>query len=175
MGSSKGSAWEREFAVMLSLWWSEGKEDDLFWRVLGSGGRATNRGKKGKSTAGGYGDITATDHRGQALLNLCCFELKRGYNSATVQDLLDKPKNATYASFLDQTKRAASLAGVPYWCLVHKRDRRHALVLTNVKVRPDTCCILTDDWHPIKLMRLKDWLCIETLNFFRSLNHENRS
>lgn len=136
MGASKGSAWEREFAVNLSLWWSEGTADDWFWRVLGSGGRATNRAKRGKSTAGGYGDICATDHRGQGLLDLCCFELKRGYNSVSMQDLFDKPKGPnTFDDFLVQVRSAASLAGTPYWFLIHKRDRREAMVWTNVGIQ----------------------------------------
>ena len=134
MGSPKGSAWERKFAKDLSLWWSCGQSDDWFWRVLGSGGRATNRAKQGKTTAGGYGDICATDPRGQELLDLCCFELKRGYNFVSVQDLLDKTGRNTFRDFLDQTTRAASLAGAKYWFLVHKRDRREALVWSNIPI-----------------------------------------
>ncbi|NBW99644.1 hypothetical protein EBR03_08745, partial [bacterium] len=117
MSSAKGSAWERKFAVELSLWWSCGQADDWFWRVLGSGGRATNRAKKGKSTSGGYGDICATDAKGQELLDICCFELKRGYSTVSVQDMLDKPGKCQFRDFVDQAKHAASLAGVPYWFL----------------------------------------------------------
>jgi len=37
----KGAAFEREVCKKLSLWLSEGKHEDLFWRSAMSGGRAT--------------------------------------------------------------------------------------------------------------------------------------
>jgi|688.fasta_scaffold00823_50 hypothetical protein len=129
----KGSAFEREFAKKLSLWWSEGKADDWFWRVGGSGGRATNRAKQGKSTSNGCGDIGAQCHEAQRLLNVVTFELKRGYNSTTIQDVLDKPNGPNQMrDFIEQAKRSASTAGTPYWILVLKRDKREELVVTNM-------------------------------------------
>ncbi len=137
----KGSAFEREFAKKLSLWWSEGKADDWFWRVGGSGGRATNRAKQGKTTSNGCGDIGAQCHEAQRLLNLVTFELKRGYSSTTIQDLLDKPKGPNQMrDFIEQAKRSASTAGTPYWILVLKRDKREELVVTNMGVRDFGLC-----------------------------------
>jgi hypothetical protein len=129
----KGSAFEREFARKLSLWWSEGKADDWFWRLGGSGGRATNRAKSGRNTANGYGDIAAQCPEAQKLLNIATFELKRGYSSTTIQDLFDKPKGPNQMrDFIEQAKRSASLAGTPYWILVLKRDKREELIVTNM-------------------------------------------
>jgi hypothetical protein len=141
----KGSAFEREFAKKLSLWWSEGKADDWFWRVGGSGGRATNRAKQGKSTSNGCGDIGAQCHEAQRLLNVVTFELKRGYNSTTIQDLLDKPNGPNQMrDFIEQAKRSASTAGTPYWILVLKRDKREELIVTNMTGSYDAmhCCLL---------------------------------
>ena len=129
----KGSAFEREFARKLSLWWSNGIADDWFWRLGGSGGRATNRAKSGRNTANGYGDIAAQCPEAQKLLNIATFELKRGYSSTTIQDLLDKPKGPNQMrDFIEQAKRSASLAGTPFWILVLKRDKREELIVTNM-------------------------------------------
>jgi hypothetical protein len=129
----KGSAFEREFARKLSLWWSEGKADDWFWRLGGSGGRATNRAKSGRNTANGYGDIAAQCPEAQKLLNIVTFELKRGFNRISLQDLLDKPNGPNQMrDFIEQAKRSASLAGTPFWILVFRRDLREELIVTNM-------------------------------------------
>jgi hypothetical protein len=72
----KGSAFEREIIKKLSLWVSEGKSDDLFWRSAMSGGRATVRSKKGQETASGHGDITAVRPEGNKLTDRYVIECK---------------------------------------------------------------------------------------------------
>jgi hypothetical protein len=135
----KGSAFEREFARKLSLWWSEGKADDWFWRLGGSGGRATNRAKSGRNTANGYGDIAAQCPEAQKLLNIATFELKRGFNRISLQDLLDKPNGPNQMrDFIEQAKRSASLAGTPFWVLVFRRDLREELIVTNMTANCNT-------------------------------------
>ena len=141
----KGSAFEREFARKLSLWWSEGKADDWFWRLGGSGGRATNRAKSGRNTANGYGDIAAQCPEAQKLLNIVTFELKRGYNSTTIQDLIDKPNGPNQMrDFIEQARRSASLAGTPFWVLVFRRDLREELIVTNMTYGRISCLLYID-------------------------------
>jgi len=72
----KGSSFERYTCKQLSLWVSEGKSDDLFWRSAMSGGRATVRTKKGEKTASGHGDITAVTPEGHALTDNFVIECK---------------------------------------------------------------------------------------------------
>ena len=55
-----GNNFEREIAKRLSLWVSENKSDDLFWRDLSSGARATTRKKQNKETIND-GDLVAVD------------------------------------------------------------------------------------------------------------------
>lgn len=131
--TNKGSPFEREIARRLSLWWSDGQAEDWFWRTAGSGGRATNRAKQGKATANGGGDICAQTKEAQNLLDLVTFELKRGYNTATVSDLLDIEGGGVMGKFIEQARKSASLAGTPYWAVIHKRDRREALLITNMR------------------------------------------
>jgi hypothetical protein len=146
----KGSAFERDFARKLSLWWSEGKADDWFWRLGGSGGRATNRAKSGRNTANGYGDIAAQCPEAQKLLNIVTFELKRGFNRISIQDLLDKPNGPNQMrDFIEQAKRSASLAGTPFWVLVFRRDLREELIVTNMERKEfDTAFVWLDSLTP---------------------------
>ena len=58
---SKGSGFEREISKKLSLFLSEGKQDDLFWRTQNSGGRFTVRNKKNIDTHNQSGDISSTN------------------------------------------------------------------------------------------------------------------
>ncbi len=129
--SKKGSGFERAFCSQLSLWWSGGTSDDLFWRTAGSGGRSTNRKKRGKTADKGCGDICSTDPSSEPFMKVFCLELKRGYNKYTVQDLLDAgPSAATqvWQNWLDQAEASRQSAGATYWMVVAKRDKREPLV-----------------------------------------------
>ena len=130
-GNKKGSAFEREICKQLSLWWSNGERDDIFWRTSGSGARAKTRSKKGNSTFGQYGDVQATDPIGQPLIDLCTIELKKGYSKYSFMDLIDKPENAAtqvYKKFIEQAIQDSRNAKTPMWLLITKRDRRKALI-----------------------------------------------
>lgn len=131
---SKGSAFEREIAKRLSLWWTQedNPRDDVFWRTDNSGGRATSRGGKGRKTANSHGDIMYLDPIGKPLLDLITFEVKRGYAKDTLHDLLDKADKAalqTYEKWFVKAKYDSVAAGTPYWMLISRRDKRVALVL----------------------------------------------
>jgi hypothetical protein len=79
-GKTKGSTFERKICRDLSLWVSDGKRDDLYWRSAMSGGRATVRGKKGKDTNNQLGDITAVDPLGFPLTDRFVVECKHYKN-----------------------------------------------------------------------------------------------
>src|SRR5688572_3527363 len=127
---AKGSAFERSICRQLSLWWSGGKHDDLFWRSATSGARATTRAKSGKRTAGHCGDVVATDSSAQPFISFFTVELKRGYNGATPIDLLDGGNHSkrSFPAMFKQAADARDRAGTPHWLLIHKRDRRAAMV-----------------------------------------------
>jgi hypothetical protein len=128
--SKKGPAYEREVCRDLSDWFSYGKHDDWFWRSSQSGGRATTRSKKGKTTAGHYGDITATCPQGARLLNVIAIEIKRGYAKDTIADLLDRANGSAQQKFegmLQQAWSAHVRSGSYSWMLIVRRDRRQAI------------------------------------------------
>jgi hypothetical protein len=84
---TKGSAFERDVCVKLSLWISEGKSKDLFWRSAMSGGRATQSFKRGDVLRRQAGDISAVAPEGHVLTDQFYIELKH-------------LKDLEYASFL---------------------------------------------------------------------------
>ena len=135
--NQKGASFERKIAKELSLWWTEGERDDVFWRTSQSGGRATQRNKSGKATAGSYGDIMAVDPIGQPLLDVFTFELKRGYNKATVQDLLDSKTGGEFIKFVEQVMKDAELAGTRRAAIIHQRDKRAAMITLLSKIDDD--------------------------------------
>jgi len=131
VAKGKGSAFEREFCKDLSLWWTFGEREDVFWRSSNSGGRATVRASAGKTTVGQHGDVAATDEIGIPLLNLVTIELKRGYSKSTVQDVFDKKPHAAqqqWEKFYEQTVQSSLNAGSYSWLMVHRRDQRDPLV-----------------------------------------------
>jgi hypothetical protein len=130
---NKGSNFEREICTLLSEWWEPGRSD-IFWRTASSGGRATQRAKKGTKTKNHHGDITATDPIGQPFLDVFTLELKRGYSSCSIADLIDKPNKAAptqYEKWIEGIILNATQAGSQSWMLIVKRNRKQTLVFTS--------------------------------------------
>ncbi len=130
----KGSNFEREICKLLSLWWTNNKRDDVFWRTSGSGARATTRSKTKQKTFGQYGDVQATDPIGQPLIDLCTIEIKRGYSKSTFADLIEEStianaKPCMYAQFIKQAREDHNRAGSFSWMLIIKRDRRKPIII----------------------------------------------
>lgn len=75
-GKAKGGAFEREVCRTLSLYTSNGRRDDLFWRSAMSGGRATLKERKGQRATAQAGDISAIDPAGHVLTDHFLVECK---------------------------------------------------------------------------------------------------
>lgn len=131
--SGKGSKFERKISNLLSLWWTDGKRDDVFWRTSGSGARATARKKTGKSTVGQYGDIGALDPIGLPLIDLFTIELKRGYSNETFANIIERHQNprvkeCQFAKFIQQAEEEHLMAKSFAWLLITKRNAREPIV-----------------------------------------------
>jgi len=137
----KGNQWERDVSKMLSKWWSNGETEDIFWRAVTSGGWATTRAKKGKTSSNQYGDITAIHPDGQPLMDRCILELKAGYKRWSLLDIVDRltgKGNLPFQEFLLQTMQSVKSAGDAHWpVLITKRDRRKPIIT------------ITDDLHSL--------------------------
>ena len=185
-GKGKGSGFERDICRQLSLWWSDGKDDDIFWRTASSGGRATQRNKKGKKTFGQAGDVQATNPIGQPLIDVCAIELKRGYSKTSVFDIVDKPtkaKEQMYEAFFRQAIQSHKSAGSYSWMLITRRDRREAVVFIplnlykELKLAKDTVILFfppyTKMTYKIKGLPLLQIVVTPLKNFLRSVCPEN--
>lgn len=160
-GSGKGSPFERDVCRALSLWWSGGRDDFIFWRSNSSGAHATQRAKKQLDTFGHSGDICAVNPAGQPLIDLIAFECKRGYNTATLADLLDKdpkpdkagkaPKPQTYEEWFAKAQKSCENAGSFAWALIHKRDGKRLpviLVPDRLHAALKLCNVFVGYWEP---------------------------
>jgi hypothetical protein len=170
----KGGAFEREICRDLSLWWSSGAKDDIFYRTSGSGGRFTHRQKRGKITENDQGDVGFTDVDGKALMDLWLFELKTGYPKSKSKlnnkiqltqwcllDLLDgKEQLPTLLSFwLQVTEGANSVNKQPI--LIFRRLFKQACIavrlsyfltfLVSMFGYPATTCSISIDLNHPKL------------------------
>jgi len=140
----KGGDFEREICKRLSMWWTGGERDDVFWRSSQSGGRATQRAKSGRTTYGSYGDIAAVDPIGEPLLKLFTIELKRGSSYGSPADLIDtSPTDAVrpFEAAINQAISSHEEAGSYGWMIIARRDHRVAMVYLD----------------PVAVMRFSDW------------------
>jgi hypothetical protein len=74
IGKRKGSGWERDLSRQLSHWWTHGKDENVFWRSVGSGGFFKT--KKDIGLQGQSGDIVALKPEGEPFINAVSIEAK---------------------------------------------------------------------------------------------------
>jgi len=172
----KGDNFERECCRYLSLWWSDGEKDDIFWR---NRRRITSRTKAAERQ---MGDIAAVHPEGIPLTELFNIEIKTGYaktkhgkkfkiSNWDILDLIDstKPKGRkVFWDFWEQTKTDAELSQrIPL--LIFSRDYHVPVVgiygrdLNKLAYFVGTpffnqIIIFFKTELPIKLIRLEDFL-----------------
>jgi len=123
--SQKGSTFEREFCRTLSLWASSGSDQDIFWRTVGSGGRATR-----KQLSVHLGDVSCFPEKttlGQWFLDFFVVELKN--RNMSIGEILKKP----FEWFLD-TGQKCRLSNVNLLPLVIMKDGSKLLTFTHVNI-----------------------------------------
>lgn len=155
--SNKGGANERDLAKRLSLWWSGGTNDDIFWRVQGSGGRAKSRGRKGKDTYEGHGDIRATDPIGAPLTEVFTIEAKKGYptTKANPFESIDRiktliPGKDNFPGWIKQVEESNLQARTPYWMIVFQRPRRMQMVCMPGSILAGSSRFTADERYQIR-------------------------
>lgn len=177
--AGKGAKEERAVCRQLSLWWSDDRFDDLFWRASQSGGRATVRSRKNKTTSGHYGDITATDHRGAELIKIVTVEIKCGYTKFHTSDFLDSKQDETICEqWFAQAEMAAALAKSISWIVISRANFRHQLIymprglfrkLTNADCVYPRATMFLNDWN-IVVMRFDEFCNRVEPDAFRRIN-----
>ena len=143
--SKKGGDYERQVCKVLSLWYSRGERDDIFWRTSGSGARATIRKKSNLNTADSAGDVQAIHESGKAFTRLVNIEIKRGYtqkdlkkqshnNKISLTSLIDtkldqKGKPGILIQWIDKGLKECQLHNKKHLLIIYRRDRRRSCIL----------------------------------------------
>jgi len=168
---AKGGSFEREIARDLSLWWSFGKRDDIFYRSHASGARFTQRKKAGKDTAYQSGDITCSDPDGKDFIDRFSVECKTGYGSKSkkgvvrwdILDLIDsKQKETVFNKMWKQCINDAISCGKTPILIFRRNQRSPCIVFKNALFNkivdffnaPTTSFIRADG---LIIMNLKDF------------------
>jgi hypothetical protein len=127
---NKGTSFERAICRKLSLWWSNGEDDSIFWRSPGSGSWA--RGKKPDTP--GWGDVIAIKPEGKDLTDHAVIEIKRGYRIPdSISDNVQG--NGTIVKFLKSLERLCfDEAHRRCPILIYKKDRGHEMICLPVYV-----------------------------------------
>lgn len=125
-GKQKGSQFEREICVALSLWVTGGSREDCFWRSAMSGGRATVARKRGADLAAHAGDITATHEDGHVLTNAYLVECKR-YNDLQYASFMLKGVGKLATFWMETVQQATAHSKMPM--LIAREDRGATTVL----------------------------------------------
>ena len=126
---SKGSSFERTVAKQLSLWVSNGKRDDHFWRTAGSGSRSTIRSKKGKLTEGGSGDICSMSMETKIFTDALIFECKHLKNLNLWSFITHTMSDTYYGYWKELTEKAKQEEKIPV--LIAKENNKPTLFITN--------------------------------------------
>lgn len=142
---AKGNDFERNCCRSLSLWWTEGRRDDIFWR---------NRTRNTTQTPHAehqLGDITSVHHIGIPFIETFNVELKTGYSKTRagkrtknipwdLLDLLDGKPDAKKIIhvFWQQTEQDAAISK-RFPLLIFKRDYHTPIVCTDVHTAHTLC------------------------------------
>jgi len=119
----KGSAFERKICRSLSLWWSNGEQNDIFWRSPGSGAWARGKDKNNP----GWGDVMAVKPEGKPLTDKFVIELKRGYPKLDI--ISDNIKSeGILIQFLIKLEKTCIQSGNRLPVLIYKKDRKQEMI-----------------------------------------------
>lgn len=147
-GKQKGAQYERATCSRLSLWVSEMKRQDVFWRSAMSGGRAnlrSRRRREGEFSAQA-GDITATHALGDLLIRLFCVDAKN-YKDFEFEKLAFCSTAEVGKAWIKTQEEAARFGKIPL--MVLKQNNKDDVVCTDRRGRQ----ILRDGLIPGKSLR----------------------
>jgi len=123
---SLGNTWEREFCRDLSLWWTDGKDNKVFWRTDSSGA------VKGVSELAG--DVKAIKEIGFPLINNVIIELKRTKQKDIFLDLIRRKEHSMIGEWWTKLEIEAA-----QW-------KRELLLVIKMVNRQSTVCLYSGGW-----------------------------
>jgi len=188
----KGDSFERECCRYLSLWWTNGEDDDVLWR------NRVRRTSKTPNREQQMGDIISTHPVSIPLIETFNIEIKTGYSKTRagkkvknipwdILDLIDstKPKGAkVFTDFWAQTISDSSLSSrIPM--LIFKRDfhvpcvamyRKDLRILSDwAGIKILTCMRISLSWdNQIDIMRRDDFFQVLTPDSIKAFHNEKK-
>jgi len=129
----KGNRYERLITKDLSLWWSNGKSKDIFYKTQSSGGRATIRQKRKneKKLIRQYGDIAASDPDGELFISVFCIECKH-YKDVNFWGLMTDSKGGLLSFYEQNIKDSSSCNKLPL-CII-RQNYKPILCITKYSI-----------------------------------------
>jgi len=161
-GKQKGGEYERTICKELSLWVSNNKRDDIFWRSAMSGGRATFQRKKGINNKTQLGDITAIDSLGQNLTNLFIIECKY-YQDLKLENLVYKTSVSGIISMWNTLINSCKI-NKKYPMLIAKQNFKPDLIFVNGYTERFLSKYYDNFYYEAYMPKYN--LCVYTLNSF---------
>jgi len=147
---AKGGLFEGEVSKKLSLWWTEDKEESVFWRTSSSGARATSRRKTNKDVQkDDFGDLKAEADIGKPFTNFFSLELKTGYAKKSkskakkhegkevlkivnwdILDLIDSSQSkCQFASFWEQAEKDSQEAKKEPLLIFRRNNKQSSIAM----------------------------------------------
>lgn len=156
-GKAKGSQFEREVCKRLSLWVTQGKEEDVYWRSAMSGGRSTRMHKSRHWKQGSHaaGDICAVGEAGHVFTDRFYVECKHYADLSILAFLLGKKEGLLYKFWITACREAEKHKKAPF--LVAQQNRLPSMVIAQPQVLAD------EGWE--------SWPCAPVLTMFHD-GHE---
>lgn len=124
---AKGNKFEWKICKMLSLWWSNDFQDDIFVPSRMSGGWASTRKKVGKETKSQWGDISLNDPIGKSFLEKFNIELKN-YKDFRIDEFL-KIKKEGFSKFWKQCKNESEQSSRSPLLIVKRNNFPELLII----------------------------------------------
>ena len=128
--SDKGHKFEIEISRYLSLWFSKGKKDDLYWRSAGSGNIATIGLSRGKRLDKLTGDISSIGGEGEELTRNFMVECKF-YKDLEYDSLIFNVNRGICGFWNKLVKDAKKFSKLPM--LIARQNRRPTLIGLDLK------------------------------------------
>jgi len=150
-GKRKGSSFEREFCKALSIWWTDGRDKDVFWRTHSSGARHGIQQEAG--------DVMAIKPEGNLLADKLLIELKCWRVDNLLLDLLREDKKSMLEdAWIKCIKEAEENKKMPL--LVVKITNRTTICLS--RALDKLCDFMPDEYpcilyHPESMTNIMPW------------------
>lgn len=126
---AKGASFEREVCVLFSLWISQGKRRDCFWRTAMSGGRATIARKGGRMNKSQVGDICAVDELGHPFIDRFIVECKH-YKDLSIESGIIARTGLAYQFWIKLYRQCKALRFAREPLLILRQNNTKTLIIT---------------------------------------------